>query len=237
MKTLYDLLGALPDDDAEGLRTAFRKAAKGAHPDLNPADPDAALKFRQIVRAHDILADDEQRAVYDHLLDLADAEQEAARRAAALTIRKISSAAMALTGVLLAAVGGCLLLLQTSAASIAPASEVGQPSEPPAIAVAAAPEQPRPGDVLDQILRLDPRFASAYIDRNAPLYRLGKFDQAFAGAAPAVPAETASRRASLPKAAKRPQAAPPIPHALPPQRRMAEQDLSRQEGFPFYQVR
>ena len=32
MKTLYDLLGALPSDDAEGLRTAFRKAVKGAHP-------------------------------------------------------------------------------------------------------------------------------------------------------------------------------------------------------------
>src|SRR6266436_5536725 len=51
MKTLYDLLGALPKDDAEGLRTAFRQAVKGAHPDIRPGDPDAALKFRQIVRA------------------------------------------------------------------------------------------------------------------------------------------------------------------------------------------
>ena len=32
MKTLYDLLGALPKDDAEELRTAFRKAAKGCIP-------------------------------------------------------------------------------------------------------------------------------------------------------------------------------------------------------------
>ncbi len=51
MNTLYDLLGALPHDDAEGLRTAFRQAVKGAHPDIKPGDPDAALKFRQIVRA------------------------------------------------------------------------------------------------------------------------------------------------------------------------------------------
>ena len=36
MGTLYDLLGALPSDDAEGLRTAFRKAAKATHPDINP---------------------------------------------------------------------------------------------------------------------------------------------------------------------------------------------------------
>ncbi len=69
MKTLYELLGTLTDDDAESLRAAFREAAKGAHPDLNPNDPDAALKFRQIVRANEILSDEQQRASYDHLLD------------------------------------------------------------------------------------------------------------------------------------------------------------------------
>src|SRR5258708_7186761 len=71
MGTLYDLLGALPDDDAEGLRTAFRKAAKATHPDLNPDNPEAALRFRQLVRAHDILSDAEQRATYDQLLAIA----------------------------------------------------------------------------------------------------------------------------------------------------------------------
>ena len=30
METLYDLLGALPNDDADSLRAAFRRAAKGA---------------------------------------------------------------------------------------------------------------------------------------------------------------------------------------------------------------
>jgi hypothetical protein len=68
MGTLYDLLGALPDDNAEGLRTAFRKAAKATHPDLNPDNPEAALRFRQLVRAHGILNDAEQRATYDQLL-------------------------------------------------------------------------------------------------------------------------------------------------------------------------
>ena len=71
MGTLYDLLGALPDDNAEGLRTAFRKAAKATHPDLNPDNPEAALRFRQLVRAHGILSDDEQRATYDQLLAIA----------------------------------------------------------------------------------------------------------------------------------------------------------------------
>jgi curved DNA-binding protein CbpA len=68
MKTLYDLLDALPEDDAEGLRAAFRKAAKANHPDNNPGDPDAALRFRRIIRANAILSDERQRAHYDQLL-------------------------------------------------------------------------------------------------------------------------------------------------------------------------
>jgi DnaJ domain len=71
MGTLYDLLGALPDDDAEGLRVAFRRAAKATHPDTNPDNPDAALRFRQLVRAHHILSDAEQRETYDQLLAIA----------------------------------------------------------------------------------------------------------------------------------------------------------------------
>ena len=72
MTTLYELLGALPHDDAEGLRTAFRKAAKATHPDMNPDDPDASVRFRQLVRAHDILSDADQRVVYDQLLAIAE---------------------------------------------------------------------------------------------------------------------------------------------------------------------
>jgi curved DNA-binding protein CbpA len=68
MKTLYHLLGACPDDDAEALRAAFRIAAKANHPDLNAGDPDAAIRFRQIAEAYEILRDAEQRATYDRLL-------------------------------------------------------------------------------------------------------------------------------------------------------------------------
>src|SRR6202166_2858221 len=78
MKTLYDLLEALPCDDAESLRAAFRRAVKGAHPDLRPGDPDAALKFREIVRANEILGDPEQRAAYDDLLEVARLETDGA---------------------------------------------------------------------------------------------------------------------------------------------------------------
>jgi tetratricopeptide (TPR) repeat protein len=68
MKSLYDLLGARPDDDAEALRRAFRKAVKAHHPDLHPGDPDAALRFRLIVAANAILRDAKRRATYDQLL-------------------------------------------------------------------------------------------------------------------------------------------------------------------------
>ncbi len=68
MQTLYELLGALPDDDADRLRAAFRKAVKANHPDNNPGDADASLRFRRVVRANHILSDERQRATYDSLL-------------------------------------------------------------------------------------------------------------------------------------------------------------------------
>jgi curved DNA-binding protein CbpA len=116
MSTLYELLGALSHDDAEELRSAFRKAVKGTHPDLRPDDPDAALKFREIVRANEILCDHEQRKAYDHLLDLARLESEAAsQQAPAAKMRKFSSAAAtAFAGASAMAVGVYLLFMQVS---------------------------------------------------------------------------------------------------------------------------
>jgi hypothetical protein len=121
MDTLYDLLGALPKDDAEGLRTAFRKAVKGAHPDLRPNDPDAAIRFRQIVRANDILLDKDQRAVYDHLLVLAQQEKDpAAAHPIAARVHKIASGVLAFASVSVVTVGGYLLFMHMSVALVAP---------------------------------------------------------------------------------------------------------------------
>lgn len=120
MDTLYDLLGALPSDEGEELRSAFRRAVKGVHPDINPNDPDAALKFRQLVRANDILADPEQRAAYDHLLELAEVEQkQASKQVAARRIHRAASGVVALTAMSIVGVGGYALFTQTSAASLA----------------------------------------------------------------------------------------------------------------------
>jgi curved DNA-binding protein CbpA len=66
---LYDLLGVRPDDDAEAIKGAFRKAAKANHPDHHGGDPQAAARFRQISLANEILRDTELRAAYDRLLE------------------------------------------------------------------------------------------------------------------------------------------------------------------------
>src|ERR1700760_2763304 len=77
MTTLYDLLTALPDDDADELRAAFVRSAKEHHPDRNPGDPDAPHRFRRIVRANAILSDQRQRTHYDVLLKTAERQQAA----------------------------------------------------------------------------------------------------------------------------------------------------------------
>jgi len=109
MGTLYDLLGALPSDDAEGLRTAFRKAAKATHPDINPENPDAALRFRELVRAYDILTDVEQRETYDELLAIALQPPAAKAVRTYETVRKVASNTMAATIISAVLVGGYVL--------------------------------------------------------------------------------------------------------------------------------
>ena len=97
MTTLYDLLGALPDDDADGLRAAFRKAAKATHPDVNPGNPEAAERFRRIVRANAILSDEQQRAAYDQLLEVARRQQSQTPKRSNFsgTIRRLAADAIA----------------------------------------------------------------------------------------------------------------------------------------------
>src|SRR5256886_8222064 len=131
MRTLYDLLGALPSDDAEGLRTAFRKAAKATHPDINPDNPDAALRFRELVRAYDILTDVEQRETYDELRAIALQPPVAAKAVRTYeVIGKVASNTMAATVISAVLVGGYVLFGMFSkppgAAEIEPDRIVGE---------------------------------------------------------------------------------------------------------------
>ncbi len=115
MNTLYDLLGAHPNDDAEGLRSAFRKAVKANHPDHHSDDHDASIRFRQIVQAYDILRDAEQRAAYDRLLAFERFERRLKVRRAVFSYVYDAVATVGLASVLLA---GYALITHFSKTSI-----------------------------------------------------------------------------------------------------------------------
>ena len=141
MPSLYDLLGALPGDDAGDLRKAFREAVKGVHPDIRPNDPEAALNFRLIIRAMEILDDGDQRAAYDHLLEQARREIEQEQRAA--RIRNFAFAMIGLAGVSIVAVS--VHILFAPMAAVPPqAAQTDKPSRGPAEIASNSPSA-RPG--------------------------------------------------------------------------------------------
>jgi tetratricopeptide (TPR) repeat protein len=137
MTTLYDLLGALPDDDADGLRAAFRKAAKASHPDVNPGNPEAAQRFRRIVRANAILSDEQQRAAYDQLLEVARRQQspEPKRSNVSGTIRRLATDAIASAAVSVLLIGGYFLFRPVDGRPIASAQVTEVPRREPAQAL------------------------------------------------------------------------------------------------------
>jgi len=150
MTTLYDLLGALPGDDADDLRDAFRQAVKGVHPDIRPDDPEAALKFRLIVYAMEVLRDPEQRAAYDHLLELA--RQELVSQQTAAKIRNFAFAMIGLASAVVVVLGVSLLSGSTSAL-LPPAGPTGGLSRPSPMtgsdSLAAAPTAGDGGTTLN----------------------------------------------------------------------------------------
>jgi curved DNA-binding protein CbpA len=140
MKTLYDLLGALREDDAEGLRAAFRRAAKASHPDIHADDPEAPLRFRQMLCAKDILGDARQRVAYDLLLELA-LEEPAPNpllNTTVDTIRKLAFDVITVATLSIVSIGGYLLFDRLSKASV-PTAVLEVTAHAPADNVAVAP--------------------------------------------------------------------------------------------------
>jgi tetratricopeptide (TPR) repeat protein len=152
METLYDLLGALPDDDADSLRAAFRHAVKGSHPDIHPGDPYAALKFRKIVRASEILLDEEQRAAYDHLLDIADSERnDGSKRVADTTIYQLATGAMTLAAVSFVLLVGYMLFGYVNNISLVAAQATDTSRAEPAKRVVLTELVDTPGWTSDKV--------------------------------------------------------------------------------------
>jgi len=61
----YEVLGVSRTATIEEIKVAFRKLAGQHHPDKNPDDPDAHLRFKEINASYQILSDPQRRAMYD----------------------------------------------------------------------------------------------------------------------------------------------------------------------------
>ncbi len=65
----YQVLGVARNAPQAEIKKAYRLLAKKHHPDLNPGNPDAERKFKQIYEAYQTLEDEASRKAYDHKLD------------------------------------------------------------------------------------------------------------------------------------------------------------------------
>src|SRR6476660_4893926 len=61
----YDVLGCQKGAGVAELKANYRKMAMELHPDRNPGDHTAEVKFKEINEAYDVLKDDQKRAAYD----------------------------------------------------------------------------------------------------------------------------------------------------------------------------
>jgi len=66
-KDYYQILGVSRDADEKEIKRAFRRMARQYHPDVNPDDPRAEERFKEINEAHEVLSDPEKRSKYDQL--------------------------------------------------------------------------------------------------------------------------------------------------------------------------
>ena len=61
----YEVLGVSENATDAELKKAYRQLAKKYHPDANPGDKEAEVKFKEASEAYKILSDPETRRQYD----------------------------------------------------------------------------------------------------------------------------------------------------------------------------
>ncbi len=66
-KDYYKILGVGKNATDKEIKQAFRKLARQYHPDMNPNNPQAEAKFKEINEAYEVLSDPEKRKKYDQL--------------------------------------------------------------------------------------------------------------------------------------------------------------------------
>ena len=67
VRDYYEVLGVPRTASQKDIKSAFRKLARQHHPDVNPGDPAAAERFKEINEANEVLSDPEKRKRYNEL--------------------------------------------------------------------------------------------------------------------------------------------------------------------------
>jgi len=66
-KDYYKILGVDKKATEKEIKSAYRKLARKHHPDVNPDDPQAEARLKEINEAYEVLGDSEKRTKYDQL--------------------------------------------------------------------------------------------------------------------------------------------------------------------------
>ena len=61
----YEVLGVKRGASDDQVKSAYRRLARKYHPDLNPGDPQADAKFKELGEAYEVLSDVKKRQAYD----------------------------------------------------------------------------------------------------------------------------------------------------------------------------